>query len=143
MRTMIPISEMMSKRTICRVILSVTFSAALYPLTFIWFSYGGAAAWTGGIVIDTTFSLFVLAYYIGLWIARRHPVRFQAAIHVIWLLLYARMFFIFPQKAYLDDAINLSRSTQSVCAGFYIAYIAAAIHTGIALICSWRFIADS
>lgn len=136
----ISISENMSKSILGRVILSLSFAAALYPLTFTWFSRGAVAGWTGHILIDTLFSFFVLAYYAGLWTTRQRAVQFQTIMHVIWLLLYARMFFIFPQRACLDDRINLSQSVQCVSAGFYLACMVSTLHMGFALVCSRRFI---
>ena len=134
------ISEIMSKGICGRIILSLTFAAALYPLTLTWFSRGDAVGWTGQIIIDTLFSFFVLAYYAGLWTARQRAVQFQTIMHVIWHLLYARMFFVFPQRAYLDDTINLGQSVQCVSAGFYLACMATILHMGFAVVCSWRFI---
>lgn len=52
------ISEIMSKGICGRIILSLTFAAALYPLTLTWFSRGDAVGWTGQIIIDTLFSFF-------------------------------------------------------------------------------------
>lgn len=127
----------MKKGTICRGVLSATFLLALYPMTFCWFTHGGEAEWSGNFFIDTIFSVFLLAYYIGVWAARSHPARMQLILHVIWLLLYIWMFVAFPMKSGLDKTINLSISMQSVCTGFYTAFVAVVIHMIFALLCSW------